>query len=126
MDRLLPLMDWKTNRVWSQVTVPSPMSTLSSPNASCNAVIHEGYLSTALLGKNMCRIRLKEILRYLITISHHIQSENLIDHSFHDFEPAVSVYEQLPSSLESCNTVAEMNFSCPATSRNLSRNFSCN
>ena len=42
MDRLLPLMNWKTNHVWSQVTVPSLMITLSSLNAGCNAVIHEG------------------------------------------------------------------------------------
>ena len=56
MDRLLPLMGWKTNQVWS----------------------HNGH------------------------------------HYFHDFEPAVSVNEQLPSSLQSCNTVVEMNFTCPS------------
>ena len=52
MDRLTALMDWKTNQVWTQVTVLSPLTTLSSPNVSCNAVIHEGYLSTA----SKCRV----------------------------------------------------------------------
>ena len=48
-----------------------------------------------------------------ITISRHIPSVNMIDHSFHDFEPAVSVNKQPPSSLQSCNMVVEMNSSCP-------------
>uniref|UniRef100_A0A674AG31 Peptidase A2 domain-containing protein n=1 Tax=Salmo trutta TaxID=8032 RepID=A0A674AG31_SALTR len=114
MDRLLPLMDWKTNQVWSQATVPSPLTTLSSPNASCNAVLHEGYLSKAPLGKKTFRnLLVQNPIHGDITISRHIPSANLIDHSFHDFEPAVSVNEQLPSFLQSCNTVVEMNFSCP-------------
>lgn len=115
MDQLLPLMDWKTNQVWSQATVPSPLTTLSSPNSSCNAVIHEGYLSKAPLGKKTFRnLLVQNPIQGDITISRHIPSANLIDHSFHDFEPAVSVYKQLPSSLQSCNTIVEMNLSCPS------------
>ena len=115
MDRLLPLMDWKTNQVWSQASVPSPLTARSSPNASCNAVIHKGYLLKAPLGKNTLRNLLgQHPIQEDITISRHIPSANLIDHSFHDFEPAVSVNEQLPSSLQSCNTVVEMNSSCPS------------
>jgi hypothetical protein len=53
MDQLLPLMDWKTNQVWSQATVPSPPTTLSFPNASCNTVIHEVYLWKAPLGEDV-------------------------------------------------------------------------
>jgi hypothetical protein len=79
MDRLLPLMDWKTNQVWSQATVPSPLTTLSSPNASCNAVIHEGYLSKAALGKKMFRNLLgQNSIQGDITISLHIPPANLI------------------------------------------------
>ena len=115
MDRLLPLMDWKTNQVWSQATVPSPLTTLSFTNASCNAVIHEGYLSKAPLGKKMFKNLLgQNPIQGDITISRHISSAILIDHSFHDFEPAVSVNKQLPSSLQSCNTVVEMKSSCPS------------
>jgi hypothetical protein len=115
INRLLPLMDWKTNQVWSQATVPSLPTTLSPPNASCNAVIHEGYLSKAPLRKETFRNILgQNLIQGEITISRHIPSANLIDHSCHDFEPAVSVNEQLPPSLQSCNTVVEINFSCPS------------
>jgi hypothetical protein len=96
-------------------TVPSPLTTLSSSNASCNAVIHKGYLSKAPLGKKTFRnLLVQNPIQGDITISRHILSANLIGHSFNDFEPAVSVNEQLPSSLKSCNTVVEMNLSCPS------------
>ena len=115
MDRLLQLLDWKTNQVWSQSTVPPPLTTLPSPNASCNTVINEGYLSKAPLGKNMFKNLLgQNPIQGDITISRDIPSASLNDHSFLDFEPAGSVNEQLPSSLQSCNTVVEMNFSCPS------------
>lgn len=116
MDRLIPQMDWKNNQLWSQVTMPSPLTTLSSPNAGCNTVIHKEYLSTGPLGKKTFRYLLVQNLTQAgnITISCHIQSANVIYYYFHDFEPAVSVSEQLPSSLESCDTVAKINFSCPS------------
>jgi hypothetical protein len=79
MDRLLPLLDWKTNEVWSQSTVPPPLTTLPSPNASCNAVINEGYLSKAPLGKNMFKNLLgQNPIQGDITISLHIPSANLL------------------------------------------------
>ena len=113
MDRLVPLMDWKNIQSWSQGTMPSPLTTLSSPNAGCNTVIHKEYLSTGPLGKQTFRYLLVQNLTQAdIKTSQHIQSANLIDYCFHDFEPAVSVSEQLHSFLETCNTVAKINFSC--------------
>jgi hypothetical protein len=106
MDRLFSLMDWKNNQLCSQVTVLSPLTTLSSPNAGCNTVIHREYLLTGPLGKKTFRNRLVQ---------------NLIDYCFQDCEPTFYVSEQLRYSLESCDTIA--NVSCPSdTSTSVSGN----
>ena len=95
--------------------MPSPLTTLFVPNASCNTVIHKGYLSKAPLGKKTFRNLLgQNPIQGDVTISQHIPSATFIDHSFHDFETAVSVNTQLPSSMQSCKTVVEMNSSCPS------------
>jgi hypothetical protein len=71
-------MDWINNQVWSQVTVPSLLTTLTL----AATVIHKEYMSNGpLRGKKMFRhLLVQNLTQADITISCHIQSENLIDY----------------------------------------------
>ena len=107
MERLIPLMDWKTNQVWSQATVPSPLITLSSPNAGLHTVMQ--YFSNGPLRKKFWHLLVQNLTQADISSQSINKPDWLLFSWFHTSnlcEWATS------SSLKSCDTVAKMNFSC--------------